>query len=76
LDIYQEIFKLASRVLMQIFVGLWPKQKGDVLAADLKKLAMAFNTPEDHILLMKSRSVKRGAEGAIALTYAHGEEVN
>jgi hypothetical protein len=47
-----------------------------VPAADLKKLAMAFNTPEDPILLIKSRSVKRGAEGAIALTYAHGEEVN
>jgi hypothetical protein len=47
-----------------------------VLAADLKKLATAFNTPKDPILLMKSRSVKRGAEGAIALTYAHGEEVN
>jgi hypothetical protein len=47
-----------------------------VPAADLKKLATTFNTPEDPILLMKSRSVKRGAEGAIALTYAHGEEVN
>jgi hypothetical protein len=55
---------------------LWPKQKADVPAADLKKLATAFNTPEDPILLMKSRSVKRGAEEAIALTYAHGEEVN
>jgi hypothetical protein len=61
---------------MQIFVGLWPKQKANVPAADLKKLATAFNTPEDPILLMKSRSVKRGAEVAIALTYAHGEEVN
>jgi hypothetical protein len=48
----------------------------DVPAADLKKLAMAFNTPEDPVLLMKSRSMKRGAEGAIALTFAHGEEVN
>jgi hypothetical protein len=48
----------------------------DVPAADLKKLAMAFNTAEDPILQMKSRSVKRGAEGAIALTYAHGKEVN
>jgi hypothetical protein len=47
-----------------------------VPAADLKKLATAFNTPEDPILLMKSRSMKRGVEGAIALTYAHGEEVN
>jgi hypothetical protein len=72
----QEIFELASRVLTRIFVGLWPKQKVDVPAVDLKKLATAFNTPEDPILLMKSRSVKRGAEGAIALTYAHGEEVN
>jgi hypothetical protein len=72
----QEIFELASRVLTRIFVGLWPKQKADVLAANLKKLATAFNTPKDPILLMKSRFVKRGAEGAIVLTYAHGEEVN
>jgi hypothetical protein len=63
-------------VLTRIFIGLWPKQKADVPATDLKKLAMAFNTPEEPILLIKSRSVKRGAEGAIALTYAHGEEVN
>jgi hypothetical protein len=72
----KEIFELASRVLMQIFIGLWPKKKVDVPAADLKKLATAFNTPEDPILLMKSHSVKRGAEGAIVLTYAHGEEVD
>jgi hypothetical protein len=43
---------------------------------DLKKLAKAFDTPDDPILLMKGRSLKRGAEGAIALSYAHGEEVN
>jgi hypothetical protein len=72
----QEIFKLASRVLTRIFVGLWPKQKTEVLDADLKKLAKAFDTPDDPILLIKGRSVKQGAEGAIALTYAHGEEVN
>jgi hypothetical protein len=72
----QEIFELDSRVLTWIFVGLWPKQKADVPAADLKKLVTAFNTPEDPILLMKSHSVKRGAEGAIVLAYAHGEEVN
>jgi hypothetical protein len=53
----QEIFELANRVLTQIFVGLWPKQKADVPATDLKKLATAFDTPEDPILLMKSRSV-------------------
>jgi hypothetical protein len=72
----QEIFELASRMLTRIFVGLWPKKNADVPATDLKKLATAFNTPKDPILLMKSRSMKRGAEGAIALTYAHGEEVN
>jgi hypothetical protein len=72
----REIFELANRVLTRIFVGLWPKQKADVPADDLKKLAKVFDTPEDPILLMKSRSVKRGAEGAIALTYAHGEEVD
>jgi hypothetical protein len=72
----QEIFELASRVLMRIFVGLWPKQKADMPADDLRKLAKVFDTPEDPILLMKSHSVKRGAEGAIALTYAHGEEVD
>jgi hypothetical protein len=44
--------------------------------ADLKKLAKAFDTPEDPILLMKGRSVKWDAEGAIALAYAHGEKVN
>jgi hypothetical protein len=55
---------------------LWPKKKADAPTADLKKLAMTFDTPENPILLMKSHSVKRGAEGAIVLTYAHGEEVD
>jgi hypothetical protein len=72
----QEIFELASRMLTWIFVGLWPKQKKDMPDADLKKLAKAFDTPKDPILLMKGRSMKRGAEGAIVLTYAHGEEVS
>jgi hypothetical protein len=72
----QEIFELASCVLTRIFIGLWPKQKAYMPADDLRKLAKVFDTPKDLILLMKSRSVKRGAEGAIALTYAHGEEVD
>jgi hypothetical protein len=72
----QEIFELASRVLMRIFIGLWPKQKADMPDNDLKKLAKAFDTPDDPILVIKGRSRKRGAEGAIALTYAQGEEVN
>jgi hypothetical protein len=54
----QEIFKLVSRVLTRMFVGLWPKQKTEVPDADLKKLAKAFDTPDDPILLMKGRFVK------------------
>jgi hypothetical protein len=70
----QEIFKLVNCVLTQIFVGLWPKKKADV--PDLKNLAKAFDTDDDLILTMKGLSLKRGAEGAIAFAYAHGEEVN
>jgi hypothetical protein len=50
----QEIFELASRMLTRIFVGLWPKQKMDMPADDLRKLAKGFDTPDDPILLMKS----------------------
>jgi hypothetical protein len=71
----QGIFKLASRVLTRISIGLWPKQRADIENSDLKKLVKAFDTPEDPILVLKGRFVKRGAEGAIALAYAHGEEV-
>jgi hypothetical protein len=70
----QEIFELVNRVLTRIFVGLWPKQKAEV--PDLKNLAKAFDTPDDPILAMKGLSLKRGAEGAIAFSYTHGEEVN
>jgi hypothetical protein len=72
----QEIFKLVNRVLTRIFVGLWPKQKAEVPNNDVKKLAQAFDTTDDPILLMKGLSLKRGAEGAIALSYAHGEEID
>jgi hypothetical protein len=72
----QEILELTPRVLMRMFVGLWPKKKSDVPTANLKKLAAAFDTVEDPIRLMNSCSVKRGAEGAIALAYSHGEEVD
>jgi hypothetical protein len=42
----------------------------------LKNLAKAFDIDDDPILTMKGLSLKRGAEGAIAFAYAHGEEVN
>jgi hypothetical protein len=70
----QEIFELVNHALTRIFVGLWPKQKAEV--PNLKNLAKVFDTPDDPILVMKGLSLKRGAEGAIAFSYAHGEEVN
>jgi hypothetical protein len=59
-----------------MFVGLWPKKRAEMPVDDLKKLAEAFDTVEDHVLTMKSRSVKRGVEGAIALAQSYGEEVD
>jgi hypothetical protein len=38
----------------------------------LGKLAKAFDTTEDPTLQLKGLSLKRGAEGAIALSLAHG----
>jgi hypothetical protein len=70
----QEIFELVNRVLTRIFVGLWPKQKAEVPNNDVKKLAHAFDTTENPILQIKGLSLKRGAEGAIAFSYAHGAE--
>jgi hypothetical protein len=70
----QEIFELVSRVLTRMFVGLWPKQKAEVSINDLKKLAEAFDITDDPILQLKGLSLKRGAEGAIALSYAHGAD--
>jgi hypothetical protein len=72
----QEILELTRHMLTRIFVRLWPKKRTDMPADDLKKLAVTFDTVEDPILSMKSRSVKRGAEGAIALAYSHDEEVD
>jgi hypothetical protein len=72
----REIFELVNRVLTRIFFRLWPKQKAEVLDNDVKRLAQAFNTTDDPILQMKGLSLKRGAEGAIAFSYAHGEEID
>jgi hypothetical protein len=63
-----------SRVLTWILIGLWPKQKAEVPNNDLKKLAEAFDTTDDPVLQLKGLSLKRGAEGAIALSYTHGAD--
>jgi hypothetical protein len=70
----QEIFELVNRVLTRMFVGLWPKQKAEVPNSDLKKLVEAFDTTNDPVPQLKGLSLKRGAEGAIALSYAHGAD--
>jgi hypothetical protein len=59
-----------------MFVGLWPKKRAEMPVDDLKKLAETFDTVEDPVLTMKSRSVMRGVKGAIALAQSHGEEVD
>jgi hypothetical protein len=70
----QETFELASRILSRLFVGLWPKKKAEVPKDNLEKLAKAFETTEDPTLQLKGLCLKRGAEGAIALSFAHGAD--
>jgi hypothetical protein len=72
----QETFELVNRVLSRLFVGLWPKKRGAVPKDDLSKLAKSFDTTEDPILQLKGLSIKRGAEGAIALSLVHGTDFN
>jgi hypothetical protein len=72
----QEVLQLTRRMLMRMFVRMWPKKKAEMLVDNLKKLAEAFDTFEDHVLTMKGRSVKQGVERAIALAQSHGEEVD
>jgi hypothetical protein len=70
----QESFGLVSRVLSRMFVGLWPKKKATVPEDNLTDLAKSFDTTEDPLLQFKALSIKRGAEGAIALSLAHGTD--
>jgi hypothetical protein len=70
----QEIFELVNRVLSRLFVGLWPKKRAAVPKDDLNNLAKSFDTTEDPTLQLKGLSIKRGAEGAIALSLAHGTD--
>jgi hypothetical protein len=72
----QEIFELVNRVLSRLFVGLWPKKKAEVPKDNLENLAKSFDTVEDPTLQLKGLSLKRGAEGAIALSFAHGADLD
>jgi hypothetical protein len=70
----QETFELVSHVLSRLFVGLWPKKRAAVPKDNLSNLAKSFDTTEDPTLQLKGLSIKRGAEGAIALSCAHGTD--
>jgi hypothetical protein len=70
----QETFELVSRVLSRLFVGLWPKKRSIVLKDNLTELPKSFDTTEDPTLQLKGLSIKHGAEGAIALSLAHGTD--
>jgi hypothetical protein len=43
---------------MRIFVRLWPKKEEEMPVDNLQKLAAAFDTLEDPVLMMKRTSVK------------------
>jgi hypothetical protein len=70
----QETFELVNCVLSRLFVRLWPKKRAAVLKDDLSNLAKSFDTTEDPTLQLKGLSIKRGAEGAIARSLAHGTD--
>jgi hypothetical protein len=70
----QETFELVNHVLSRLFVGLWPKKRAAVPKDDLSNLAKSFDTTEDPTLQLKGLSIKCGAEGAIALSLAHGTD--
>jgi hypothetical protein len=46
---------------------LFPKKKKEMPTGNLRKLAEAFDTLEDPTLQLKLSSVRRGAEGMVAL---------
>jgi hypothetical protein len=51
---------------------LLPKKRAAVPKDDLSNLAKSFDTTEEPTLQLKGLSIKRGAEGAIVLSLAHG----
>jgi hypothetical protein len=70
----QETFELVGRVLSRLLVGLWPKRRSAMPKGNLTDLAKSFDTVEEPTLQLKGISIKRGAEGAIALSLAHGTD--
>jgi hypothetical protein len=72
----RDVLQRTRHVLTRIFTGSFLRKKDELPADNLKKLVKAFGTIKDPILAMKLTSVKRGAEGMIALAQSHGHEVD
>jgi hypothetical protein len=70
----QGTFELVSRILSHLFTVLWPKRKATMPKENLTELVKSFDTVEEPTLHFKALSIKRGAEGAIALSLAHGTD--
>jgi hypothetical protein len=70
----QETFELVSHVLSRLFAGLWPKKRAAMPKDNLTELAKSFDTVEEPTLHLKALSIKRGAEGVVALSLAHGTD--
>jgi hypothetical protein len=70
----QGTFKLVSHVLSHLFTVLWPKRKAAMPRENLTELVKSFDTVEEPPLHFKALSIKRSAEGAIALSLAHGTD--
>jgi hypothetical protein len=63
-------------VLTRLLFEFFPKKKDDVATTNLKRLVDAFDTIKDPTLQLKRLSVKRGAEGMVAVSLSHGEQVD
>jgi hypothetical protein len=61
--------------LTRLFGNFFPKKKNEMPRV-LGKLAEAFDTPENHTLLLKRSSIRRGAQATIALAMSHGENID
>jgi hypothetical protein len=63
-------------MLTRLFFEFFPKKKNDVPTMNLKWLVDAFDTTEGPTIQLKRLSVKRGAEGTVALSLSHVKQVD
>jgi hypothetical protein len=66
-----EILETVRRVFSRFFTNMWPKKK---VTGNLAELAKSFDTADDPLLQFKGLSIKRGVEGAITFSLAHGTD--